>query len=51
MIKVDPKDGSSNLSTKMLESKPGEMVKDRAAVLERAMQVAAVELSSDTTAL
>ena len=44
VIKVDPRDGSLNLSTKMLESKPGEMIKDRTAVLQRAMKVDAVDL-------
>ena len=43
VIKVDPDDGSISLSTKMLESKPGEMLRDASAVCERAREKLAGE--------
>ena len=36
VIKVDEEDGSVSLSTKMLEAKPGEMLRNATAVFERA---------------
>ena len=45
VIKVEPKDGSINLSTKMLEAKPGDMVRDTAAVRERAAKLDAISMS------
>jgi len=41
IIRVDPEDGSIALSTKMLEERPGEMVKNASAVFERAAMKAA----------
>lgn len=39
VLKVDLADGSLALSTKMLESRPGEMLDDRAALLARSSQI------------
>ena len=36
VIRVDPKDGVINLSTKMLEAKPGEMLRTKEACFARA---------------
>jgi len=44
VIRIDTKEGTVNLSTKMLEDKPGEMVRDKKAVFERAMKLEAVSL-------
>ena len=41
---IDTKEGTVNLSTKMLEDQPGEMVRDKKAVFERAMKLEAVSL-------
>ena len=41
VIKVAADDGSISLSTKMLETKPGEMLRDASAVFERAAAAAA----------
>jgi len=46
VIRIDMKEGTVNLSTKMLESKPGEMVRDKKAVFERAMTLEAVTLDA-----
>ena len=39
VIKADLSDGSINLSTKMLEQSPGEMITDKAGVFARAIQL------------
>lgn len=46
VIKVSPEDGSLALSTKMLEAKPGEMIKDKVAVFERARVQAAEQAAA-----
>ena len=38
-------DGSINLSTKMLEERAGELLKDRAALFERANAIETIALS------
>jgi small subunit ribosomal protein S1 len=43
VIKVDADDGSISLSTKMLESKPGEMLRNASAVFERSSSAAQVD--------
>ena len=45
VLKVDPSDGSVNLSTKMLEERAGDLLKDAAAVFERANTIDAIALS------
>ena len=46
VIKVDEDDGSISLSTKMLESKPGEMLRNATAVYERACAAAEGSLTT-----
>ena len=46
VIKVAAADGSISLSTKMLEAKPGEMVRNSSAVFERAAAAAAAAPSA-----
>jgi len=50
VIKVDMSDGTVNLSTKMLESVPGEMIKGSAAVFERAMALDAIKVADPAEA-
>jgi len=45
VIKVEMADGSVNLSTKMLEERAGELLKDRAALFERANAIETIALS------
>jgi len=44
VIKVDMADGSVNLSTKMLEERAGDLLKDKASVFERATNINAIAL-------
>ena len=44
VIRIDSDDGSISLSTKMLEDRPGEMIKNATMVFERARQL---ELSQE----
>lgn len=48
VLKVDPDDGSISLSTKMLEAKPGEMVKNSTALFERAAAAASAPAAADS---
>mmetsp|Transcript_34027 Transcript_34027/g.84802 ORF Transcript_34027/g.84802 Transcript_34027/m.84802 type:complete len:334 (-) Transcript_34027:461-1462(-) len=45
VIKVEVADGSINLSTKMLEERPGDMLKDKEAVFARANAIEAISLA------
>jgi len=49
VIKVDSADGSVNLSTKMLEEKAGDLLKDREGVFERARAMEKIALQAEPT--
>ena len=51
VIKVDPADGSVNLSTKMLEEKAGDVLKDREAVFARANAIETIALSGEAASV
>ena len=51
VIKVDTSDGSVNLSTKMLEERAGDLLKDSEAVFERANAIETISLSGEAASV